>query len=306
MRRLNALIKRNLLVFFKNRQSVLFSMLTSIIVFGLYLLFLKGNYTDALYNAIEENPGLKGLITDNDINAFANLIMLVGVLGSAMVTVPFHSLSTVVNDRERKIDCDISSTPIKRWQIVVAYFVSAAISSIILTGSVLTLGFLILKATGGLYITSSGIAAAYGTIILGSISGTAFFMPLVLLYKDSSSLGAFYGIISAVSGFVIGAYLPVSQFSEGIQNVCGLFPGAHITTLIRNSLMNDLLDKIDGQIAGLDGGMLVSSIKKTFSFETFAFGTEFDIRRMLVYITGVIALCIAVMILVYSKCYKRK
>ena len=33
--------KRNLLVYFKDKQAILFSLLTSIIVFVLYLLFLK-------------------------------------------------------------------------------------------------------------------------------------------------------------------------------------------------------------------------------------------------------------------------
>jgi multidrug/hemolysin transport system permease protein len=79
-------------------------MLTSILVFGLYLLFLKKNYTDVLSNAVALSPGLNGLVTDDDINIFANLIMLVGVLGSALVTVPFHCLTTVVSDREKKID----------------------------------------------------------------------------------------------------------------------------------------------------------------------------------------------------------
>ncbi|MCR5584279.1 MAG: ABC transporter permease [Lachnospiraceae bacterium] len=306
MKKTMALIKRNLLLYFKNKQSVFFSLLTSILVFGLYLLFLKGNYVTALNNVVEQNPGLKGLITDGDINAFSNMIMLVGVLGAALVTVPFHCLSTAVNDRERKIDYDISATPIKRWQIVVSYFVSAAISSIIMISVILTLGLVVLKAMGGLYLTTKGIAAAYGVIVLGSISGTAFFMPIILLYKDGTSLGAFFGIISAVSGFVIGAYIPLSEFSEGIRNVCGLFPGAHITSLLRVALTGDVLNKMDAQIGGLDQGMFVSSIKTVFPFETFAFGRNFDTKLMIIYIFGMLALCIALMILVYAKNYKRK
>ncbi len=306
MKKTMALIRRNLLIYFKNRQSVFFSLLTSILVFGLYLLFLKGNYVSALNDVVDHNPGLKGLITDGDINAFSNMIMLVGVLGSALITVPFHCLSTAVNDRERKIDYDISATPIKRWQIVVSYFASAAISSIIMTGVILSLGLIVLKAMGGLYLSATGIAAAYGVIVLGSVSGTAFFMPIILLYKDGSSLGAFFGIISAVSGFVIGAYIPLSEFSESIRNVCGLFPGAHITSLLRVSLVGDVLDKMDTQIAGLDGGMFVSAIKSVFPFETYAFGRDFDAKLMVIYVVGVIALCIALMIPIYAKNYKRK
>ena len=39
------LTKRNMLVYFKDRQAIIFSLLTSIIVFVLYLLFLRSSRT---------------------------------------------------------------------------------------------------------------------------------------------------------------------------------------------------------------------------------------------------------------------
>ena len=48
MRGILGLIKRNLLLFFKDWQSILFSLLTSIIVLVLYLLFLKGTFVSAM------------------------------------------------------------------------------------------------------------------------------------------------------------------------------------------------------------------------------------------------------------------
>ena len=42
MNKFIGLTKRNLLIFFKDKQSVIFSLMTSIIVFVLYLLFLRG------------------------------------------------------------------------------------------------------------------------------------------------------------------------------------------------------------------------------------------------------------------------
>ncbi len=281
-------------------------MLTSIIVFALYLLFIKGTYTDALHSAIREFPGLESLITDNDINSFANLVMLVGVLGSAMITVPFYCLSTVVNDRERKVDYDIAATPLKRWQIVLSYYTASALSSIIMTGIILTAGLLILKAMDGLYITPLGVAAAYGIVALGSVSGTAVFMMVVLMFKTSSALGAFFGILSAGAGFVIGAYIPVSQFSEGIQTFCSLFPGSHVTTLIRNVLLNDILDRMDSRIGGLDDGKFVEALKGAFSFKQFMFGHDLEMNAMLIYVVCGIVVCTLFMVFIYNKTYKRK
>ena len=45
--------KRNLLIYFKDKQAILFSLLTSIIVFVLYLLFLKGSFVDAIESAMQ-------------------------------------------------------------------------------------------------------------------------------------------------------------------------------------------------------------------------------------------------------------
>ena len=40
--------KRNLLIYFKDFQTVVFSMLTSIIVFLLYMFFIKDSYVNAV------------------------------------------------------------------------------------------------------------------------------------------------------------------------------------------------------------------------------------------------------------------
>ena len=117
------LTKRNLLVFFKDKQSILFSMLTSIIVFGLYMLFLKGTFVEAINGVVENIPALSTLIKQDDLRMFSDLILLTGIMGSAMITVPYNCLTLVVRDREYNVDKDMLATPVKRWQIIFSYFV---------------------------------------------------------------------------------------------------------------------------------------------------------------------------------------
>ena len=119
--------KRNLSLYFKDKQAIIFSMLTSIIVFVLYLLFLKGNYIDAINGQLQ---GLEELIDSKDIDMLVNGILLTGIMGSALITIPYNCLSTIINDKERKIDYDILATPLKRWQIVLSYFVASTISAL--------------------------------------------------------------------------------------------------------------------------------------------------------------------------------
>ena len=90
MNKFIGLTKRNLLIFFKDKQSVIFSLMTSIIVFVLYLLFLRGTFVDAIQSAMQEAPGLADLVQDKDVEMYANLTLLVGILGSALILSLIH------------------------------------------------------------------------------------------------------------------------------------------------------------------------------------------------------------------------
>ena len=305
MRGFLGLTKRNLLLFFKDKQSILFSLLTSMIVLALYLLFLKDTFVNAMDSAINQFPGLSSLIDKNDKEMFANLILLTGILGSAMITVPYNCLITLVKDRENKVDYDILATPLKRGQIIFSYFVSAALSSAILTSMILAIGLGVIGMQGDIYLGIGDIVKAFGVVALGSISATSIFMIVVLFFKSVSASGAFFGMLSAASGLIIGAYTPISQFSESVQTVCNIFPASQITIVLRNVLINGLLEHMNTSLAGVDRGMFVTVIKELFSFKARIFDGYLDETQMLGYITVSILVCIVVQIIVYSKTYKK-
>ena len=273
MRKFMGLTKRNLLIYFKDKGAIIFSLLTSLIVLVLYLLFLKGTYQDAFDSALEEAQVLLDEKTDI---------------------------------RGNKIDYDISATPIKRWQIILSYFTSAAISACIMTGILLTAGLVILNMNGGLLLGASDILKAYGMVVLGSVSATGFFMTMMPLFKTSQSSSAFFGMLSAAAGFVIGAYIPISQFSETVQTVCNIFPATHVTVAIRNILMSGVMNSFDSSIAGVDGGMFLESIRNSFSFNARMFENNIGMKGSIIYIGAFTLVSIVVMIFSYSKTYRRK
>ena len=305
MRGILGLIKRNLLLFFKDWQSILFSLLTSIIVLVLYLLFLKGTFVSAMQSAMEQYPGLVSMIAEKDIDMFANLLLLTGILGSAMISVPFSCITTLVRDRANKVDYDILATPLKRGQIIFAYFVSAVLSSTLLTGFILAIGLVGVSLQGDTHLNGIQLVKAFAVVALGSISASAIFMIIVLFFKTVSACEAFFGILSAASGFVIGAYIPISQFSNEVQTVCNLFPASQITIILRNILLNGLLEHINTSLAGTDQGMFVLSLKEYFTFQAKLFNGYLDMNKMLEYILGVILFCIVAQIVIYSVSNKK-
>ena len=306
MKKFMGLTKRNLLIYFKDKPAIVFSLLTSLIVLVLYLLFLKGTFEASLDSALAEAGELSSLIRSEDISLFVNIILLTGMMGSAMITVPYSCLTTIVKDRENRIDYDISATPVKRWQIILSYYTAAAISACVMTGALLTLGIIILSVNGGLLLGAAELLKAYGIVILGSVSATGIFMTIMIFFKTSQSASAFFGMLSAAAGFVIGAFIPISQFSEGVQTFCNLFPATHVTVAVRNTLMSGVMESFEASIGGMDHGMLSKMLNESFSFHAKMFGNELQIGESVFYVLIISAVSCLIMIYAYSKTYRRK
>ena len=296
------LTRRNVKIYFKDVHTVLFSLLTSIIVFVLYLLFLRGTFVEAIEETMK---GLETLIDKGDLDMFVNTMLLVGILGSAMITIPYNCLTTIVKDRERKVDYDVLATPVKRWEIILSYLTAAFVSSFIMTAALLSVGLVVLSFMGNMHMTFMSILASYGIVFLGCLSSSALFMSIVLFFKSSSAAGAFFGIQSSAAGFVIGAYIPISQFSSGIQTVCNIFPASQICALLRNALLNGIADSMNDSIGGLDNGIFIEEIRKAMTFNASVFEKSMSVNAMWIYVVIFTFVSLLVMVLLYTRVYKK-
>lgn len=52
-------------------------------------------------------------------------------------------------------------------------------------------------------------------------------------------------IVSAGYGFVCGAYMPISNFGEGLQKVMGYLPGTYGTALIKNHMLRGVFAEME-------------------------------------------------------------
>lgn len=295
--------KRNLLVYFKDKASVLFSMLSPLIVFALYMLFLKGTILDSLES---RSSGLENFITSSNLEALANGILLASIIGTSIITVPYQTLITLVKDREDRIDYDISATPMGRIQIVMSYFASACIAAFVMTTIVMTVGLVILCNNYDMCIGAMEIVKLVGFNLIGSVCSTAMFMLITMFFKSTATSNAFIGILSAASGFIIGAYIPLGNFSETVQTVCNLFPQTGITALIKKIILSGILENIDGEIGGVDNGVFVKSIGDAFSLKMRVFENNLRAGQTLLYIAIITVVFIVLIGIVYPKIYKRK
>lgn len=75
--------------------------------------------------------------------------------------------------------------------------------------------------------------------------------------------------------------------------------------MLRNILLNGLLEHINTSLQGVDQGMFVLSLKEYFTFQAKLFNGYLDMNKMLEYILGVILFCIVAQIVIYSGSYKK-
>lgn len=294
---------RNIKVYLKDKMVILLSMLTQIIVLGLYLLFLKDNYMDSVKSFLTD---FGSLVTDKDIETLVNSWLVSGVIGTSVVTVALNSLSVMVSDKQERIDYDYNAAPIKSRIIVMSYFSGAVLNTFLVSSILLTAGLVFLGCSGAFLYTVTDIILIYGIVLFGSISASVILMFFASFFKKNSTLSSFGVMVSAAIGFIIGAYIPVSQFSEGVQTAVNLVPGSQIAGMMRNVLMTPAIDNISNAIGKANSSYFVEEMKETFAIKMNVFGNDIDVNFMLIYSLIAIAVFLVLNLISYKISSKRK
>ena len=99
-------------------------------------------------------------------------------------------------------------------------------------------------------------------------------------------------IVSAGYGFLCGAYMPISNFGEGLQRVLSFLPGTYGTALFRNHALRGVYAEMTR--TGFPAEV-VEHIKDSIDCNLYFFGSKVSIGAM----TGVMAGSVAVLIGIY-------
>src|SRR5574337_1337726 len=113
------IMKRNLKLYFSERSTICYSLLTSLIVLVLYFVFLKQNYIESL------KPFREGV-------KFADIWVLSGILSVTGMTACFHAISQLVVDKSSGRMNAFRLTQTSRFAIYMGCFLSSVIIGIIM------------------------------------------------------------------------------------------------------------------------------------------------------------------------------
>ena len=278
----SGLVERSLKIFLKDKASVFFSLLAPLIVLGLYLLFLGDIQMDGIKAAFEGAP-----IDDKLLKSFVDSWMLAGVLSVACVTVSFSVQGITVQDREKGVLNDMLASPISRGIIDLSYLISNFVVTLCICLIVLAVAFVYVAITGWT-LSFVDVVLLIALTVMSVLSASVISTLVGLAFRTSSQHSAFVGIISAVIGFVMGAFMPLSAFPEGVQYVTLFVPATYSAALYRNLFMRGALEKIDAALPGAEDGL-----KGSFSMELDFFGKTIGADMQAVIFAVFIALTLA-------------
>lgn len=302
MKRLLAFTQRNLMVYLKNKSSIFFSVLTSVIVLGLYLLFLRDNYTQPLIEVADQmSLGLSA----KDISLLSDEVIIAATISLSTITIPVTVLQNVVNDKEKRIDYDILSSPLKRWEIILGYFLSAVIASFALSSLLTTIAWIYLYFQADTAVNTRNMLQIYSLNLLSSLSSSALYMIVVSFIQRQASFSSFFGLFSAMIGFIVGAYVPISQFPEMVQNIFLFVPQTLLTCLYRRLYTENLLDYLYQTTNHPAAAGFLNEMKRIFSIDVTFFGHDLTNEMILVYVLVLMLLSLSIAIFIYAKRYKK-
>ncbi|MDD3260346.1 MAG: ABC transporter permease [Oscillospiraceae bacterium] len=296
MMELFALTRRNCKLFFKDKGMFFTSLITPVILLVLYVTFLGKVYNDSFTSAMPEGFAVDGALIDGVVGGQ----LISSILAVCCVTVAFCSNLLMVNDKITGARHDLTMAPVKSSTLAMSYFFATFTATLIisLTALVVCLGYL---AFVGWYMTVTDVILMLLDVVLLVLFGTALSSLINAPLSTSGQSSAVGTIVSAGYGFICGAYMPISNFGEGLQKVLSFLPGTYGTSLLRNHAMAGAYRKMAAQGFPAE---VVKKIRDSVDCNLYFFGDKVEIGTMYVILGGAVLLLIGLYVL--YNCLKAK
>ncbi|MGN1417177.1 MAG: ABC transporter permease [Oscillospiraceae bacterium] len=269
---LGNLIKRNCRLFFKDKGMFFTSLITPIILLVLYATFLAGVYEDSFTSALPE--GFED--TENIIGKTVAGQLFSSLLAVCCITVAFCSNMLMVQDKVNGVRKDLTVTPVKSSVLALSYYISTAFSTLIVCIGAAAACFLYI-ANIGWYLSEEDVLLIFGDIFLLVMFGTALSSIVNLFLTSQGQISAVGTIVSAGYGFICGAYMPISQFGEGIRKVISFLPGTYGTSLLKNHAMRGAFAEMTEQGFPEE---IVEAMKETVDCKLYFFDNRVELSDM--------------------------
>ena len=284
-------VKRNTKLFFKDKGLFFTSLITPLILLVLYATFLSNVYSNSFESVLQ---GFGYTVEEKLLNGLVGGQLTSSLLAVSCVTVSFCSNMLMVQDKISGAKNDMLITPVKRSTLALSYYVSTTLSTLIIC--FLALGAsLIYVSIIGWYLSFVDVLLLVVDILILTSFGTALSSVINHFLSSQGQISAVGSIVSSCYGFICGAYMPLSSFSDGLRNAVMFLPGTYGTSLVRNHSLNSVFKEMETQGYSkevIDG--IASSVDCNLEF----FGGDVDIWVMYLVTCLTVALLIGAYVLI--------
>lgn len=224
-----SLTKRNCKLFFRDKGMFFTSLITPAILLVLYVTFLAKVYKESFTSALPAAFALDVSL----INGTVGGQLVSSLLAVCCVTVSFCSNLLMVQDKVSGARRDLTMSPVSKSTLALSYFTASALSTMLIC--FVALGVcLVYLAIVGWYMTVKDVLLLCVDVFILVLFGTALSSIVNCNLSTNGQASAVGTIVSAGYGFVCGAYMPISNFGDGLQKVLSFLPGTYGTALFRN------------------------------------------------------------------------
>lgn len=289
MSTISYLVRRNTKLFFKDKGMFFTSMVTPLILILLFVTFIGNVYRDAFTSVIPTGMVVPESLTEGFVGGF----LFSSLLAVCCVTVSFCANLLMVQDKVTGARKDLTITPVKPWILSLSYYLSTVIVTAIISYIALGICFAYLAVVGW-YLTITDVLLVITDVALLVLFGTALSSVICFFLSTQGQISAVSTIISATYGFLCGAYMPLSQFSEGLRNMLGFLPGTYGTVLLHNHLMGGVLKTLEEDYIP---ATIVEPLRDAFDNNFYFFGNQVEQPIMYLILGSTIILLVGIYVL---------
>lgn len=276
------LTRRHLLVFFKSKIRILYTLLVPVIIFVVYIFFLRALELDMVqeflpkYGLPQDDPTLMRYI-----GSLVDSWMLSGITAISAITVSLQTNYVFVQDKENGVNRDFASSPIHRNILIGSYFLFNFIVTVIICFLFLIICALYLVCMGEFMLTFANVMTIVAVLLYTTVAATLMTVFISSFVKKEATMSSIVAIFSTAIGFLIGAYMPFGMLPDKmrwVENVCIFIPGTHGCSLLRYAFMDTPLNALKGYAATLIDPatveQLVAEFSSDFGYNLYFFGTS--------------------------------
>lgn len=306
-KKLISLVSRNTKCYFKDKFTFFMSMITPVILFILFVTFLRNVYIESFESGFAEN---NLTVNPRIISGCAGAWLMSSILSVSSVTVAFCSNTIMIDDKINSAVNDFRVSPVKGTTISLSYFISNFFVTFVVLIAVMLVGHIYLACVGW-YMSAADTLMIVVDIICGILFGTLLAGVVESFVSTQGGLSAVATLISSMYGFICGAYMPISSFAKGLQNVLALLPGTYGVGIMRNHYLNGYMQAFIEEMRAnsvdentIDG--VINGMRDSFDANLYAFGTKIPLVAMYGILLGTCAVLLAAYIAIVLIKNKKK